>query len=72
MAKKPNLQSGEYGIRLKIWDDKVSYRWLSEVFTSVDAANEHVFAYGIGEDVENCVCVDVVDAEGKIVGGCAY
>lgn len=72
MARKPVLQPGEYGIRIKIWGMKVTYRWLSEVFTSVDEANEYVLEYGVGEDVEDCVCVDVVDADGNVVGGCVY
>ena len=70
MAKKPDLQPGEYGIKVCYYATKGwRYWWVGEKFSSIEDAEEYIDEYGIGFNTPNCASVFIMDWNGKDVGG---
>lgn len=69
MAKKPDLQPGEYGIKVEYYSRGKKCLWVGEKFSSIEEAEEYIDWKGVGYGSENCTGVAIVDWTGKTVGG---
>lgn len=71
MAKKPDLQPGEYGIKIGYASSRGKrYLWVGEKFSSIEEAEEYLDFEDFDND--NCTDVAIVDHTGEIVGGFCY
>lgn len=70
MAKKPDLQTGEYGIKVGyLGASGRKYVWFSQKFSSIEDAEEYIEWENVGYSSDNCTDVAIVDWNGTIVGG---
>lgn len=72
MAKKPNLNPGEYGIKVEYWGHKKTFVWVGEVFSSVEQAYEYLDWLDPAAENANCTRAIIVNWEGKDCGGYGY
>ena len=69
MAKKPDLQPGQYGMKVEYWSTKKTTKWLDVVFSSIREAQDYLENFDPGGDNPNWVGTKIVDWEGNVVGG---
>lgn len=65
MAKKPILQAGQYGVRLKVVSStgRLTNAWEPEIFNSTAEAEDHI-DHWVSREYE---VAEIVDHTGKVV-----